>query len=60
MRQLSGGMRAILYFDARAEAGLSRAWIMIAVGLAVALAFGLATTSYYDRKGLHRMVPETS
>ncbi|MEY9835053.1 YhgE/Pip domain-containing protein [Streptacidiphilus sp. EB103A] len=60
MRQLSGGMRAILYFDARAEAGLTRAWIMIAIGVAVALAFGLAATSYYDRKGLHRMVPETS
>ncbi|WP_042392019.1 YhgE/Pip domain-containing protein [Streptacidiphilus carbonis] len=58
MRQLSGGVRAILYFDARAGAGLTRAWVMIGVGVLVALAFGLATASYYDRKGLHRMVPE--
>ncbi|MEU5434911.1 DUF3533 domain-containing protein [Streptomyces sp. NPDC020719] len=60
MRQLGGGVRAILYFDARAEAGLTRAWIMIAIAAALALAFGLAATSYYDRKGLHRMVPETA
>ena len=57
MRQLSGGVRAVLYFDARADAGLARAWAMIGVGLAVSLAFGLAMTTYYDRRGLHRMVP---
>ncbi|KOU35055.1 YhgE/Pip domain-containing protein [Streptomyces sp. WM6378] len=60
MRQLGGGVRAILYFDARAEAGLTRAWIMISIGVVVALAFGLAAASYYDRKGLHRMVPKDS
>ncbi|GAA2435702.1 YhgE/Pip domain-containing protein [Streptomyces mauvecolor] len=60
MRQLGGGVRAILYFDARAEAGLTRAWVMISVGAVVALAFGLAAASYYDRKGLHRMVPKDS
>uniref|UniRef100_A0AAU2UWK5 SNG1 family protein n=1 Tax=Streptomyces sp. NBC_00003 TaxID=2903608 RepID=A0AAU2UWK5_9ACTN len=60
MRQLGGGVRAILYFDARADAGLTRAWIMISVGAVVALAFGLAAASYYDRKGLHRMVPKDS
>ncbi|GHB50348.1 hypothetical protein GCM10010347_19830 [Streptomyces cirratus] len=56
MRQLSDGVRAILYFDARADAGLTRAWIMIAIGVAVALLFGFAMTRYYDRKGLHRLV----
>ena len=60
MRQLSGGVRAIIYFDARADAGLTRAWLMIAVGVVVALAFGLAMASYYDRKGLHRMTPENA
>jgi uncharacterized phage infection (PIP) family protein YhgE len=59
MRQLSGGVRAIIYFDAHADAGLTRAWIMIAVGVVVALVFGLAMTRYYDRRGLHRMTPET-
>ena len=57
MRQLASGVRAILYFDARADAGLGRAWVMIAVGFTAALAFGFAMARYYDRKGFHRMVP---
>ncbi|MFJ8876790.1 YhgE/Pip domain-containing protein [Streptomyces albidoflavus] len=57
MRQLASGVRSILYFDARADAGLARAWVMIAIGVAAALAFGFAMARYYDRKGLHRMVP---
>ena len=60
MRQVSGGVRSILYFDAQADAGLSRAWIMIAIGTAVALLFGFAMTSYYDRKGLRRLVPQVA
>ncbi|WP_369272970.1 DUF3533 domain-containing protein [Streptomyces sp. R11] len=55
-RQVTDGVRAILYFDARAEAGLTRGWTMIAIGLVVALLFGFAMTRYYDRKGLHRLV----
>ncbi|MEZ0070220.1 YhgE/Pip-like protein [Streptacidiphilus sp. MAP12-20] len=58
MRQLSDGVRAILYFDARADAGLTRAWIMIAIGFALALLFGFGMTRYYDRKGLHRLTPQ--
>ncbi|MFE6176269.1 DUF3533 domain-containing protein [Streptomyces sp. NPDC056464] len=54
-RQVTDGVRAILYFDARADAGLTRGWIMIAIGLVVALLFGFAMTRYYDRKGLHRL-----
>ncbi|WP_392966217.1 YhgE/Pip domain-containing protein [Streptomyces sp. LN245] len=57
MRQLSDGVRAILYFDARSDAGLARGWGMIAIGVALALFFGIAMTSYYDRKGLRRLVP---
>ncbi|MFI5868052.1 YhgE/Pip domain-containing protein [Streptomyces sp. NPDC051546] len=57
MRQLSGGVRAILYFDARADAGLTRAWLMIALGAVLALLFGFAATTYYDRKGLRRRPP---
>ncbi|MFH9608881.1 YhgE/Pip domain-containing protein [Streptomyces sp. NPDC017448] len=60
MRQLVSGVRAILYFDARADAGLARAWIMLAVGFVLALVFGFLMTRYYDRKGLHRMVPQPS
>jgi hypothetical protein len=57
MRQLSDGVRAILYFDARGDAGLTRAWIMIAIGAALALLFGFAMTTYYDRKG-HKPVEQ--
>lgn len=58
MRQLADGVRSIMYFGAQADAGLTRAWVMIAVGSIAALAFGFAMTGYYDRKGLHRIVPE--
>lgn len=58
MRQLSDGVRAILYFDARGDAGLGRAWTMIALGTVLALLFGFAMTSYYDRKGLKRLTPQ--
>jgi YhgE/Pip-like protein len=58
LRQLAGGVRSILYFDARADAGLSRAWTMIAIGAALALVFGFAMTEYYDRKGLKRLTPQ--
>ncbi|MFD6879783.1 MULTISPECIES: YhgE/Pip domain-containing protein [unclassified Streptomyces] len=58
MRQLSDGVRAILYFDARGDAGLTRSWIMIAIGTALALLFGFAMTAYYDRKGLKRLTPQ--
>jgi YhgE/Pip-like protein len=58
MRQLSDGVRAILFFDARADAGLDRAWRMIAIGSVLALVFGFAMTRYYDRKGLSRLTPQ--
>ncbi|MFE5809181.1 YhgE/Pip domain-containing protein [Streptomyces sp. NPDC056491] len=58
MRQLSDGVRAILYFDARGDAGLTRSWIMIAVGTVLALVFGFAMTAYYDRKGHRRLTPQ--
>ncbi|MGW2051798.1 YhgE/Pip domain-containing protein [Streptomyces sp. NPDC001858] len=58
MRQLSDGVRAILYFDARGDAGLARAWTMIGIGVALALLFGFAMTTYYDRKGHKRLTPQ--
>ncbi|MFD4029516.1 YhgE/Pip domain-containing protein [Streptomyces sp. NPDC058637] len=58
MRQLSDGVRAILYFDARGDAGLTRAWVMIAIGTLLALVFGFLMTSYYDRKGHKRLTPQ--
>ena len=58
MRQLSDGVRAILYFDARGDAGLTRSWIMIAIGATLALLFGFAMTRYYDRRGHKRLTPQ--
>lgn len=58
MHQLSSGVRSLLYFDARADAGLTRGWTMIAVGFVLALAFGFAMTHYYDRRGLRRLTPQ--
>jgi YhgE/Pip-like protein len=54
MRQIVGGVRSILYYDAQGDAGLTRGWVMMAVGLAAAALFGFGMTSWYDRKGLHR------
>ncbi|UUU26237.1 SNG1 family protein [Streptomyces sp. DSM 40750] len=59
LRQITGGIRSILYYDAQADAGLTRGWVMMAVGLAAAALFGFGMTSWYDRKGLHRIPAET-
>ncbi|MCX5522470.1 SNG1 family protein [Streptomyces bobili] len=54
LRQITDGLRSILYYDAQGDAGLTRGWVMMAVGLAAAALFGFGMTSWYDRKGLHR------
>ncbi|SOB81303.1 YhgE/Pip domain-containing protein [Streptomyces sp. 1331.2] len=54
LRQITAGVRAILYYDAQAQAGLARGWAMMAAGLAGALALGFGMTRFYDRRGLHR------
>ncbi|WSQ14341.1 SNG1 family protein [Streptomyces sp. NBC_01231] len=59
LRQITGGIRSILYYDAQADAGLTRGWVMMAVGLAAAALFGFGMTGWYDRKGLHRIPAET-
>ncbi|MEW2527022.1 YhgE/Pip family protein [Streptomyces sp. NPDC047071] len=58
LRQLTGGLRAILYFGAQGDAGLTRAWISMGVALVVSLLFGFGVTRLYDRKGLHRVPAE--
>ncbi|WP_329417319.1 SNG1 family protein [Streptomyces sp. NBC_00704] len=59
LRQITGGIRSILYYDAQADAGLTRGWVMMAVGLVAAALFGFGMTGWYDRKGLHRIPAET-
>lgn len=54
MHQVFLGARALLYFDGRADAGLTHALVMTAVGLAIGLIIGASVTRFYDRRGLRR------
>jgi YhgE/Pip-like protein len=58
LRQILDGTRAILYFDARWNAGLTRAVSAAAGGLVLWLVAGAVAVRWYDRKGLTRMNPE--
>jgi ABC-type polysaccharide/polyol phosphate export permease len=58
LRQILAGTRAILYFDAQAGAGLTRAVTAAALGLVFWLVAGTVVVRWYDRKGFHRMSPE--
>ena len=58
LRQILAGTRAILYFDAQADAGLTRAATAASLGLVFWLVLGAAVVKWYDRKGFTRMDPE--
>ncbi len=58
LRQILGGVRSILYFDAMGDAGLHRALLFTGAFLLFWLLTGAAVTIAYDRKGLHRISPE--
>ncbi|GAA3120846.1 hypothetical protein GCM10020254_80040 [Streptomyces goshikiensis] len=55
LRQLTEGLRSLLYYGAQADAGLARAWASMGVAFVAALVFGFAVTRVYDRRGLHRI-----
>jgi YhgE/Pip-like protein len=55
MHQVFLGARALLYFDGRADAGLSHALVMTAIGLGIGLLIGGIVTRVYDRRGLRRI-----
>ena len=57
MHQVFLGARSLLYFDGRADAGLSQAMTMTAVGLVIGLLLGAIVTWIYDRRGYHRIPP---
>ncbi|MBH0780190.1 YhgE/Pip domain-containing protein [Nocardia bovistercoris] len=54
MHQIYLAVRAILFFDGHADAGLAAGLRMTAVGLAIGLVLGAVATSVYDRVGLRR------
>ncbi|MFB7172825.1 YhgE/Pip domain-containing protein [Streptomyces sp. NPDC056254] len=55
LRQITEGLRSLLYYGAQADAGLTRAWTSMGAALVAALLFGFAVTRLYDRRGLHRI-----
>jgi YhgE/Pip-like protein len=55
LRQVLGGVRAIIYFNAVGDAGLDHAWLMTAVGFVIWLVLGLVITYSYDKRGLDRI-----
>ncbi|KOU82848.1 SNG1 family protein [Streptomyces sp. MMS21 TC-5] len=60
LRQITEGLRSLLYYGAQSDAGLTRAWVSMGIALVAALLFGFAVTRLYDRRGLHRIPrPET-
>ena len=63
MHQVFLGARALLYFDGRADAGLSHALTMTTIGMVVGVLVGVVATRLYDAKGFHRIatsVPPTA
>ncbi len=58
LRQILAGTRAILYFNAMADAGLARAVTTASLGLVFWLIVGTAVVRWYDHKGYNRMDPE--
>ena len=58
LRQVLAGTRSILYFNARADAGLTRAVTLASAGLVFWLIVGVTVTKWYDRRGLQRMNPD--
>jgi YhgE/Pip-like protein len=58
LRQVVDGVRSILYFNAQANAGLTRAFALMGIGLVFWVVIGYVIASWYDRRGLHRIRPE--
>lgn len=54
MRAVVDGARSIFFYDAALDTGLGRALLTLGLWGAGALALGLAGTSAFDRRGLHR------
>jgi YhgE/Pip-like protein len=58
LRQILGGVRSILYLEARADAGLTEGLIATAIGLLFWLGFGAFFVRRYDKQGRDRMDPD--
>jgi YhgE/Pip-like protein len=58
LRQVLDGTRSIMYFNAQADAGLTRGTVAAGLGLLLWLALGAVIVRWYDRKGLYRLDPD--
>jgi hypothetical protein len=58
LRQVLAGTRSILYFQAQAQAGLTRGTLAAGLGLVFWLAIGAVIVRWYDRRRLYRLPPE--
>jgi YhgE/Pip-like protein len=58
LREILAGTRSIMYFNARADAGLAGGVLAAGLGLVFWLVVGTAVVRWYDRRGLERMSPE--
>ena len=58
LRQVLGGVRAILYFNAQGDAGLTRGVLVISIWLVVWVIVGAAVARWYDRRGMDRLSPD--
>jgi YhgE/Pip-like protein len=57
LRQILAGTRSIMYFNAQADAGLTRGTLAAGLGLLVWLSAGTVVVKWYDRKGFYRLDP---
>jgi hypothetical protein len=58
LRNVLQGSRAILYFGARGDAGLTHSIMVIGLELLFWALIGLGITAWYDHKRLYRLSPE--
>jgi hypothetical protein len=58
LRQTLTAARAVLYFGAQGDAGLTHAIVVLSLEIAAAVIIGLLVTGWYDHKRLYRLSPE--
>ena len=58
LRQVLTAARAVLYFGARGDAGLTHALIVLSLEIVAAVVVGLLITGWYDHKHLYRLSPD--
>ncbi len=58
LRNTLAGTRAILYFEARGDAGLTHSLVVLVLEVLFWAAVGLGVSTWYDRRKLDRLSPE--